>query len=391
MKVTVNDTTLIDIADAIREKAGNDNVLYPSEMGDAIRELPEGGGGNEPTDEDLTFTGDCSYLFSGGQLDWIIEKYGDRITTKDINTPQFMFQKINLTEIPFQINIKGASGLNYLFNNMSNLEVCPKVRGSIIWGTNTSFASMLEGCNRLRSFEDIFTPEMLDGYSSVKVTSQYSTPKPLNFSNCNSLRAVPSWWYKFTLNEESTAYPASMYTLYANGFNACYALDEILNVPVLRCSGAQTSNMFSGTFSWCNRLKSITFETDENDLPFKVQWKAQVIDLSQQVGWSKYYYFHNSGITTDKEVKDDTTYQALKNDPDWYTQTSMYSRYDGSSAIDTIYSLPDTSEYLASAGGTNTIKFTMDAGMNTDGGAIRYLPDTVIARAAEKGWTIAWA
>lgn len=391
MQVTVNDTTLIDIANAIREKAGNDTLLYPSEMGTAIRELPEGGGGNEPTDDELSFTDDCSYLFAGGQLDWIIEKYRGRVTTTDITTPMCMFQKSTVTEIPFQINVKGAANFSSIFNGMRMLDVCPKIRGTISWGTSTAFTSIVDTCVNIRSLDNLFTPEMLDGFSSVKVTSQYSTPKPFNFANCHSLRAVPSWWYKFTLNEESTAYPATSYTMYHNGFNYCYALDEILNVPVLRCNGEQSSNMFSNTFNNCNRVKSITFETNEDGTPFKVKWKSQVIDLSQKVGWSIYFNTNNSGITTDKEVKDDATYQALKDDPDWYAQSYMYSRYDAHSAIDTIDSLPDTSEYLASAGGTNTIKFTMDAGMNTDGGAIKHLPDTTIARAAEKGWTIAWA
>ena len=391
MKVIVNDTTLIDIADAIREKAGNDNVLYPSEMGNAIRELPEGGGGNEPTDDELSFTEDCSYLFAGGQLDWIIEKYGNRVTTNDITVPQFMFQRSKLTEIPFQINIKSAAALNYLFNNMANLVVCPKVRGSILWNTSTSLASMLDGCSNLRSLEDLFTPEMLDGFSSVKVISQYSTPKPPNFANCHSLRAVPSWWYKITTNEESTVYPAYTYAPYYNAFRACYALDELLNIPVLRCNGEQTSNMFYDTFVACNRLKRITFETNADGTPIEVQWKNQVIDLSQRVGWSSYYYFYNSGITSDKEVKDDATYQALKNDPDWYTQKYQYSRYDKVSALETIRSLPDTKAYLDRVGGTNTIKFTMDAGLGTDGGAIRDLTDDEIKIATDKGWTIAWA
>lgn len=390
MKVTVNDTTLIDIADAIREKAGNDNVLYPSEMGNAIRELPEGGGGNEPTDEELVITGDCSYRFANGGWDWVLNRYGDRMTTTDIATPLCMFQRSTVMEIPFQINVTDAASFSSVFSGMKMLEVCPKIRGAISWSTSTAFSSMVEACQKIRSLDNLFTPEMLDGFSSVKVTSQYSTPKPPNFSNCFSLRSAPSWWYKFTMNEESTAYPATSYTIYNNGFSSCYALDEILNIPVLRCTGAQSSNMFNRTFSDCYRAKSITFETNDG-IPIKVNWKSQVIDLSQNVGWSNYFPPYNSGITTDKEVKNDATYQALKNDPDWYAQNYMYSRYDGSSAIDTIYSLPDTSEYLASSGGTNTIKFTMDAGMYTDGGAIRNLPDTVIARAADKGWTVAWA
>ena len=100
---------------------------------------------------------------------------------------------------------------------------------------------------------------------------------------------------------------------------------------------------------------------------------------------------YNSGITSDKEVTDDATYQALKNDPDWYTLDYNYSRYNHDSAVATINSLPDTSAYLATAGGTNTIKFKGDAGSLTDGGTINTLTDAEIAVAAAKGWTVTLA
>ena len=102
----------------------------------------------------------------------------------------------------------------------------------------------------------------------------------------------------------------------------------------------------------------------------------------------KYILNYNSGITADKEVTDDATYQALKNDPDWFTCDIKYSRYNHDSAVRTINSLPDTSAYLATAGGTNTIKFKGAAGSATDGGAINTLTSEEIAVATAKGWTV---
>jgi hypothetical protein len=43
---------------------------------------------------------------------------------------------------------------------------------------------------------------------------------------------------------------------------------------------------------------------------------------------------------------------------------------------------------LATAGGTNTIKFKGIAGSKTDGGAINTLTEEEIAVAAAKGWTV---
>lgn len=64
------------------------------------------------------------------------------------------------------------------------------------------------------------------------------------------------------------------------------------------------------------------------------------------------------------------------------------SVYNHDSAVETINSLPDTSAYLASAGGTNTIKFKGDSGSATDGGAINTLTEEEIAVATAKGWTV---
>ena len=100
--------------------------------------------------------------------------------------------------------------------------------------------------------------------------------------------------------------------------------------------------------------------------------------------------YYNSGITADKQVVDDATYQALKNDPDWFTIDVNYSRYNHDSAVNTINSLPDTSAYLAANSGTNTIKFKGESGKLTDGGAINTLTETEIAVATAKGWTVSF-
>ena len=130
-----------------------------------------------------------------------------------------------------------------------------------------------------------------------------------------------------------------------------------------------------------------------NSLPYSCNWKNQVINLSY-IGYSSgidQICNYNSGITQDKNVINNTTYQALKNDPDWFTCDYSYSRYNHDSAVRTINSLPDTSSYLATAGGTNTIKFNQLSGVNTDGGAINTLTDAEIAVATAKGWTVTFA
>ena len=102
----------------------------------------------------------------------------------------------------------------------------------------------------------------------------------------------------------------------------------------------------------------------------------------------KYYLDAETGVTMDTRVVDAATYEALKNNPNWWTSDVAYSRYNHDSAVETINSLPDTSAYLASDGGTNTIKFLGASGSATDGGAISTLTAEEIAVATAKGWTV---
>ena len=389
-KVFIEETTLTAIGNAIRSKTGKSELIDPANMSTEIASIQAGSGGGGIPEEALTITGNCGYRFAYGGWDWFIETYGDKITTEGISSLLYAFSASEATKIPFVINIRNCSSLSYCFSDLQKLTECPKIRGTIEFGLSTSLASMTTTCKLIRDLEDLFEPEMLDGFSSVKITSSYSAWRPTGFSNNYSLRRVPSWWYKFILCEESTVFPSYTYCLYNNTFNSCYSLDEVLNMPVWRCQGAQTSNMFSSTFNNCCRIKDVTFETD-NGQPIVTNWKTQTIDFSKYAGISYGYNYiinNNSGITADKEVKDDATYQALKNDPDWWTNKVEYSRYNHDSAVNTINSLPDTSAYLASAGGTNTIKFTGSSGSLTDGGAINTLTEAEIAVAAAKGWTV---
>jgi hypothetical protein len=164
-------------------------------------------------------------------------------------------------------------------------------------------------------------------------------------------------------------------------------MDEIVGIAIHK--GNLTSNAFTYSFDNAYRLKNIVFAMNEDGTAKTATWKSQTIDLSKSVGYlpSKSYVMdYNSGITADKEVKDDATYQALKNDPDWFSANINYSRYNHDSAVRTINSLPD-----CSATGTNTIKFKGASGALTDGGAINTLTEEEIAVATAKGWTVTFA
>ena len=84
-----------------------------------------------------------------------------------------------------------------------------------------------------------------------------------------------------------------------------------------------------------------------------------------------------------KEITNATTYAKLKNDPDAWTTNVAYSRYNKTSAKETLTSLPYINE-------AHTIKFNGEAGSATDGGAIKNLTSSEIAAATAKKWTVAF-
>lgn len=393
-KVFIEETTLTAIGDAIRGKTGKTELIDPANMSTEIASIEAGGGGgdNEPPESALQLTSNMASYDAYGVWDWFVLKYGHRMSTSNIYSIQDAFNESRLTEIPFVINLQPGdqiqSWAGHYFSKAFNnnvLKVCPKIRGDIAWQcSGTSFSSIIYSSDYLTDVEDLFTPEMMKGFA----TSAAKAKLP-DFGYCEALRRVPTWWHELRLNETLTTFPSS-YTccLYYATFPGCYVLDEIKNVPVWKCQAASTSNMFSTFIPNCSRLASFTFETNEDGTPKEAMWKTQTIEVHSNVGWSSSAYTITKTISYDKEVKDDATYQALKNDPDWFTCNVAYSRYNHDSAVETINSLPDTSAYLATAGGTNTIKFKGAAGSATDGGAINTLTEEEIAIATAKGWTV---
>ena len=378
---TIQDTTLTSIADAIREKTGKTDLITPEDMGTAITNLPSGG---DLPEEAFLITGDCLYRFANGGWDWFIREYGNRITTKDIENMDYMFYFATaLEQIPFELNCKSGplSGHNMtsMFTGCHELKSLPKINNA----KPSVMNSLLYGCNHIRNIPDDYFDAWDFSYIEG-LTSGYSGNSNSLFQYCHSLRSFP---YKILEHVNKNA--NNSYTYFYNGFYECYALDELVDLPI-PYTAAWTASAFYNTFNSCSRLKNITFVMPDGQ-PYAMNWKSQIIDLSTNVGWVRDSYLvlnYNSGITKDKRVTDDATYQTLKNDPDWFTTDMTYSRYNHDSAVATINSLPDTSAYLATSGGTNTIKFTGSSGRATDGGAIDTLTEAEIAVAAAKGWTV---
>ena len=380
--VLVQDTSLTAIADAIRGKNGTETTYKPSEMAAAIANLPSGGGSLNTTVEG----GDCSYFFANSP--WFADLLEDYDFT--FNNPteiSYMFQNGSIVDASrVSFNIDAPCRANAMFQNATLIEHLPINGLSFLFGGNIS--SSFNGCSQITSDE-------INAWYNQVTTYPTSIPGRTNqfllsqaFLGCYSIRNINTALEKFCIAARVTNFSSNSAS---SVFSYCYALDEVKNFPVWT-STSETSNRFNNTFYHISRAKDVIFDTD-NGTPYIVNWKNQTIELCYLVGYNtstSNFLNYNSGITADKEVTDDATYQALKNDPDWFTTDIAYARYNHDSAVATINSLPDTSAYLASAGGTNTIKFKGTAGSATDGGAINTLTEEEIAVATAKGWTVAF-
>lgn len=340
-----------------------------------------GGGGEEI--EPIVLSGDQEYGCTGSLASLFINLFGNKITTSGITNATKMFSKYKNERIPFEINLEPNSYANMggMFANAVNLKELPVINNVTLSTSNELFI----GCTKLRNIpEDYF-----NNWDFTYIQRQTYANKGSIFYGCYSLRNIPEY---FLINYWGLG--SYYYCSYYQQFNNCIALDEVNKMAIH--AAELTSNGFVSTFNYCGRLKNITFVTNEDGTAKTAKWKSQTINLSAYIGYvsnsdawkiadtEKY----NTGITEDKEVIDETTYQALKDNHDWYTLNVNYSRYNHDSAVKTINSLPDTSAYLAEKGGTNTIMFNGASGSATDGGAINTLTDAEIAVAAAKGWTV---
>lgn len=355
------------------------NSFTPLEMADTINGLLV------IPDEALTITDNCQYRFGYNGLNWLIKECGNKINTNDITNATYMFYGSDkLSEIPFKINLVNNSKIEGMFNICQDLIYAPEVNMENLT-THLSFGNVFAYCSSLKEIPEWFI-ELLEKDYNLSTNNSTFGPWSRLFEYCFSIRKIPDRVMRFIRNDKMTG---NYYGVcYSKPFGYMRCLDELVGI---HCDNYNyTSNQFGSFFNGLYRVKDITFATNDDGTLVIRPWKSQTIDMTYNIGYAGYNtqitIDTNAGITADKEVKDDATYQALKNDPDWFSCDINYSRYNHDSAVNTINSLPD-----CSATGTNTIKFKGASGALTDGGAINTLTEEEIAVATVKGWTITFA
>lgn len=374
-KVLVNETSLTAIADAIREKNGETTTYKPAEMSGAISALTIG---TTDIPEEAFGQGhpDNSYKFYNRTWNWFMTTYADQIEPQVIS-PYICYKNVLTEKFPISF-VMNNYDCQYAFaecNYITEIDITPTTE----FYNYNNCKYMFYNCNRLRTL-----PDNLFGEGKYSEYAPTQGGRDQMFALCYSLRNIPN------LDGVGTS-QNNAYVLYSGLAQNCYALDTLENVPVVNAT--LTADKFNATVYRCSRLKDFTFTTN-NGVAKTANWKNQTLRLSYYTGWNDGNNDNitgfNSGIGTGTRVDDDNDYANLKNNADWWSNDYRYSRYNKESAVRTINSLPDTSAYLATNGGTNTVKFLGEAGKYTDGGAINTLSETEIAVASAKGWTIAF-
>lgn len=352
----IKDTTLTNIADAIRAKKSSTDTYTPAEMATAISSIETGGSGG-PTADDLTFTGDLSYFNYYGRMGKLIKKYGSQMSFNSVSHMYRAFQGNDTLNSDFSnwtINLSNRATLSNTFSTTGSIKKLPKFAGGSIKNCTNMFYHF-DGENIP---DDLFsnTTFILDSssidYSGIFRESYYLKKVPLWYSNMVFIRA------NFTLPAYSNPYSVC--------FQYCRRLNEI-TLPLILSPVKLDSNAFVNTFEEVNSARKIVFAPSPESGNDSCNWKNQVIDLTKHVG-----YVDGSIGDSSKKIYNATTYAALKNDPDAWTDDIAYSFYNHDSALETLNSLPFTGNH-ASQSSPNIIKFKGESGSATDGGAINTL------------------
>lgn len=364
------------------------DVIKPEEMATVITDLPPA-----PNKEKLTFSGDLSYMFYRGALDWVVNDYTEDVRFENVTSLYYAFH----TSAAYPVN--GIHCITGVAGGKSN-DACSAFLG--YEGTQLPMLynlvpnrmdSMFQGVDYIREFPEGYGEDWDFSYIE-SLTSSYSGQTNGMFNNCGSLRTIPMHLL------HGNPVVNNSYVTYREMCNKCYVLDELVDIPNIHWnavynSTSSSSSIFRDMVKQCCRLKDFTFASnfEVNGLP--VKWANQLLDLTT-IGYNSsgatFYITNNSqyhGCTEDKFIDSDEKYALLKDDPDATAADARWSRYDKASALRTIASLPDCSMYQTSNNqGANIIKFNGTSGSLTDNGSIFTLTEDEIAVAAAKGWTV---
>ena len=369
---------LTAIGDAVRGKTGESEKLTLDGMAEKIRSMPA------PMQK-ITISGNISGLFSEKFMELYNNGLKDYIEFKDVtqcvglipnmpisiwsgNGPTYRGQMVeDLSNIVINFKENTWANSSNMFENAKFLKKLPKL-------VNFQPGSLYHFFNFCVNLQEI--PE--DFYKDWKI-GNYTSQNAM-FYYCNNLRKAPIGLLKKLQNiNYNTYYDCYSYVCFSN----CYRLPEVLNFPFPKYMPSQTwANPFEQFLYNTYSLSRFTFEPEAVDVVNKI-YNNITLDFTEKVG-----YGYGEEFRSDKEISDAESYAALKNDPESWTTNLEYCKYNKTSAVETINSLPVVQKASSTDDNTFIIKFYGNAGSATDGGAINTMTEEEIAVATSRGWTV---
>ena len=369
-KVVVNDEVKLDLtADTVSPSTLALGITAHNQSGNIITGTALLGF----TTDDLKFSGNLANFDVDGRFDKIINKYFDNIklgvfdtSDKDITSLASAFSGCLLSKVPdISLNSNGTSKLinaSSMFYNCLNLTQLPVFIKDGSFNKIYNLQYMFSGCKLITNIPNNYLSPIV-AYDSTSTNSASRM-----FSDCENLKEMSDNNIVIYCDD------------YSYMFENCYSLNKIIGLTM--SNKKFTSNSFRNILKNCIMLSQFTFSSNGD-----YQWKSQVIDFTT-CGY-QYSASIQHPLDNNKCVWNDNDYIHLKDTDDWWTNDYRYSKYDRQSAIATIKSLPNTSNYLSSNGGTNTIKFKKNAGSaKGDNYNMSKLSASEIAVATAKGWTV---
>lgn len=151
--VTIDNTTLASIANAIREKNGTTDAYKPSEMPTAISNIETGGGsGGAYAPRYIKFAG-----YTGTELDYELEN----LDTSQVTSMSEMFKECTkLTSLAPKFDVTNVTSMYYFSYGNTSLSTADLSSFGVSAVKNTSY--MFANCSKLQSvnLENFVTPDL---------------------------------------------------------------------------------------------------------------------------------------------------------------------------------------------------------------------------------------
>lgn len=371
---------LTAIGDAVRGKTGESEKLTLDGIAEKIRTMPA------PMQK-ITISGNISGLFSEGFMNLYNNGLKDYIEFKDVQTCVGLVPYVDNLDSAYStltINrVKDLSNItiNFKENKVANstnmfgyavfLEKLPK----LINFSPNSLHHFFENCEHLKEIPEDF-------YKDWEIPSFINQNAML--CHCRNLRKAPIGLFK-KLQDKNYDRHYDCYSYVC--FSDCQKLPEVLNFPFPNHTPYNSwADPFEQFLLNTYSLSRFTFEPEATGVVHEI-YSNITLDFTKAVGYTDGYW-PTEFFISDKRISDAETYAKLKDNPESWTSRLEYCKYNKTSAVETINSLPVVQKASSTDNNTFIIKFKGGAGSATDGGAINTMTQEEIAVATSKGWTV---